>query len=252
MVLLRRPPYRAALEGYLEFRGSASIRLEESKLDAPLENLPDLYQTWGTLEVLSVLLEVAGELGYRVRQQRLVARDAGGFYVRVLPDGRPAVHLVHPDYKTIVKLIPERTYRGKGGRGNGLHSISYAQRPDVAVEVHPPHVRPRIYLFDPKYKLDGEYLEGESSDGRPKKVDIDKMHAYRDAIRDGNEKRPVCYAAILYPGPEMRYSEGLEALPAYPGSEKTLEQHIRELGREALNSMDRNRMTIQVPKHKAV
>jgi hypothetical protein len=245
MVLLRRPPYRAALEGYLEFRRSASIRLEEPKLDAPLENLPDLYQTWGTLEVLSVLLEVAGELGYRVQQQRLVGRDAGGFYVRVLPDGRPVVHLLHPEHKTIVNLIPERTYRGKGGRGSGLHSISYAQRPDVAVEVHSSHERPRIYLFDPKYKLEGEYdpkyklegeyIEGESSDGRPKKVDIDKMHAYRDAIRDKEGRRLVRFAAILYPGPETHYAKGLEALPAYPGSEKPLERRIEELLREALD-----------------
>ena len=231
---MRRPPYRAALEGYLEFRRSASIRLEDSKLDAPLENLPGLYQTWGTLEVLSVLLQVADDLGYRVRQQRLVGRDAGGFYVRVLPDGKPAIHLVHPDHKTIVKLVPERTYRGKGGRDDGLHSISYAQRPDVTVEVHLPHEDTRIYLFDPKYKLEGEYLEVESGDGRPKKVDIDKMHAYRDAIRDEEGRRLVRCAAILYPGPEVRYVKGLEALPAYPGLERVLEQRIEELLREAL------------------
>jgi hypothetical protein len=165
----------------------------------------------------------------------LVGRDAGGFYARVLPDGKPAVHLVHPDHKTAVKVIPERTYRGKGGGGNGLHSISYGQRPDVAVEVHSPDDRPRIYLFDPKYKLEGEYLEGESGGGKPKKVDIDKMHAYRDAIRDGEGGRPVQYAAILYPGPKMHYVRGLEALPAYPGLERVLERRLDNLFREALD-----------------
>jgi hypothetical protein len=236
MVLLRRPPYRAALEGYLEFRRSASIRLEEPKLDAPLKNLPDLYQTWGTLEVLSALLQVAEKLGYRVRHQRLVGRDADGFYVRVLPNGRPAVLLDHPDHGTVVKATPERTYRGKSEGDSGLHSISYGQRPDVAVEIQPPHKRLRVYLFDPKYKLEGEFLEGEISDGKPKKVDIDKMHAYRDAIRDESAGRPVRYAAILYPGPETHYAKGLEALPAYPGLEETLERQLEAVFSEALCS----------------
>ena len=96
MVLLRRPPYRAALEGYVEFGRSAVVRLEDSRLEAPLENLPGLYQTWGTLEVISVLLDVAAELGYRVKEQRLVGRDASGLFVRMLPRGKPAVLRIHP------------------------------------------------------------------------------------------------------------------------------------------------------------
>jgi predicted component of viral defense system (DUF524 family) len=233
MVLLRRPLYRAALEGYLEFHRSVVVRLEEPSLDAPLKNLPYLYQTWGTLEILSVLLDVAGELGYRRELQRLISRDAGGFYVRILPGGGAALVLRHPVHRTIVKFIPERTY---GRRDSALHSISYPQRPDVAVEVHPPHQPPRIYLFDPKYKLEGEFLEADGGDGKPKKVDIDKMHAYRDAIRDEEGRRSVRYAAVLYPGTEdVRYATGLEALRAYPGTEKALEWRIGDVLHEALN-----------------
>ena len=233
MVLLRRPLYRAALEGYLEFHRRVVVRLEEPSLDAPLENLPYLYQMWGTLEVLSALLEVAGELGYRRERQRLISRDAGGYYVRILPGGRPVLILRHPVHRTIVKFIPERTY---GRRDRALHSVSHAQRPDVAVEVHTPDQPPRIYLFDPKYKLEGEFLEAKVGDGKPKKVDIDKMHAYRDAIRDEEGRRAVRYAAVLYPGTEdVRYATGLEALRAYPGTEKVLERRIGDVLREALN-----------------
>ena len=117
----------------------------------------------------------------------------------------------------------------------GLYSVSYAQKPDVAVEVRPPYSPARVYLFDPKYKLDGEFTEGESRDGRPKKVDIDNMHAYRDAIRDEEGRRPVRYAAILYPGPGMVYAAGLEALTAYPGFDQTLDRRIRKLLGEALH-----------------
>ncbi len=103
------------------------------------------------------------------------------------------------------------------------------------MEVQPPNGPPNVYLFDPKYKLEGEFLEGESTDGRPKKVDIDKMHAYRDAIRDEWGTRVVRYSAILYPGPETHYAEGLEALSAYPGLEKPLEKKLEVLMREALD-----------------
>ena len=226
MVLLKRPPYRAALDGFLEFRRSASVRLEDTRLDAPLENLPRLYQTWGTLRVIVALLRAAEGRGYRIDSHRLVGKDLDGFYVRVLPDGKPAVVLIHPIHGTVVKLITERTYSKVGN----LRSISFNQRPDVAVEVYPPNGPCRVYLFDPKYKLEGESLGEEIAFGQPKKVDIDKMHAYRDAIRDGGNRRPVRYAAILYPGAETcHYEEGLEALSAYPGAETTLEKRIEEL-----------------------
>ncbi len=60
MVLMKRPAYRAALEGFLAFHRSVGVRLEHPGLEAPLENLPSLYQTWGTLEVLVALIELAG------------------------------------------------------------------------------------------------------------------------------------------------------------------------------------------------
>jgi hypothetical protein len=78
--------------------------------------------------------------------------------------------------------------------------------------------------FGPEYKLDSEsmsagepeaqeLLEAESTGnwsegttvslpsssqgGRPKKVDIDKMHAYRDSIRDESNRRAVRYASCI-------------------------------------------------------
>lgn len=232
MVLQARPDYRAALEGFLEFQRSVAVRLEEGAVDAPLENLPHLYQLWGTLQVLDVLLDVGIELGYRLERERLVAAGRGGTFLRVLPDGQSAVVLAHPERGMRARLIPERSYRGQG---TGLHSITYTQRPDLALEVQDAAAGARVYLLDPKYKLDGEALEGEEPAGKPKKVDLDKMHAYRDAIRDAGGRRVVRYAAILYPGPEHRYSDGIEALSAYPGAEESLRWRVREMLREALS-----------------
>jgi hypothetical protein len=222
MVLLMHPLYRATLEGYLDFQRRLTIRLDTDALDSPLENVPYLYQIWGTLMVLQVLLSIGEDCGYRLTQQRLVGRDGGGAFVRVLPDGKPALTMLQLDTRTEVRLIPERSY----SVGPGLRSITYSQRPDVAIEVRAVGERPRVYLFDPKYKLDVEVLEGLSYDGKPKKIDIDKMHAYRDAIRATDGERVVEYAAILYPGPEVIFAGGIEALHADPGNQGSLRSKL--------------------------
>jgi hypothetical protein len=90
-----------------------------------------------------------------------------------------------------------------------------------------------LYLFDPKYKLDSEQ-NGEPGDGRPKKVDIDKMHAYRDAIRGPDVRRLIRYAAILYPGRETRYGDRIEALSARPLQAEELDQRVRRILADAL------------------
>lgn len=227
MVLLRRPEYRSALEAYLDFKRSVSVRLDEEALDAPLENLPLLYQLWGTLVIIGVLLDIAERLGFRVVRQRLIGRDAGGVFVKVLRDNEAAVVLEHPITNVTAQLIPERTY-GMTGR---LHSISFAQRPDVALEVYRPGEAAQVYLFDPKYKLDGDLVTDPDSAGStgPKKIDIDKMHAYRDAIRGPAGIRVVRYAAILYPGPARSFGDGIEALSADPEAVEELERWLGEV-----------------------
>jgi hypothetical protein len=56
--------------------------------------------------------------------------------------------------------------------------------------------RTSVLIFARNNKLDSENIE-LISDARPKKVDIDKMHTYRDEIRDHNEQCVVSLAAIL-------------------------------------------------------
>ena len=227
MVLLRNQFYRAILEGYLEFHRSPMVRLEEPSLSAPLENLPFLYQVWGTLQVLVALLEVSGDLGYNVLDQRLARKDTQGIYLQLLPDGKPLVTLEHPTHHTIVNIIPERTYaKSHTTNHSEFHSLSFEQRPDITIEVKALDSPSRIYLFDPKYKLSRGYEGGAAT---PKKEDIDKMHAYRDAIRDREQQHVVQYAAILYPGSNQSYGDGIEALQAYPGMELPLQERLKSI-----------------------
>lgn len=230
MVLLRRPEYRSLLESYLSFRRSSYVHLEEPALATPLESLPALYERWGTLKVIEALLHVAPGHGYEVIGQRLARHIDGGVYIRVLSDGQPAVQLRHLDSDTRVNLIPQRSYSRNGRR---LRSISFNQIPDISIEIARAGQIPRVYLFDPKYKLQSE--EGaELGDGKPKKIDIDTMHAYRDAIRDGSGERVVRYAAILYPGPATTYGDGIAAISARPDDAAASETQVQRVLSEAL------------------
>jgi predicted component of viral defense system (DUF524 family) len=234
MVLLRRAPYRATLERYLEFRREAYVELDEPGLDLPLDNLPHLYELWGTLQVIDVLLEQARALGYDSIEHRLARQIGQGVHVKLLPDGVPAVTLGRSADGSRVRLIPQRTL---GRTSSGIRSMSFAQRPDVVVEVTSPGRRPTLFVFDPKYKLQSEDQPGTTDApedapvpvGQPKKIDIDTMHAYRDAIRDPDGERVVSYAAILYPGPEKRFPPGIEALTADPLQPELLRERVRDV-----------------------
>ena len=176
-----RPPYREALRGLQELRKSLRAELDCRALAAPLEEVPRLYETWGVLWVILSLLDYCPAPRFETLQNRLVAPSTDGLYVRVLPDGLAAVELRENASGTVIKAIPQRSYF----RIPPLKSMSREQIPDLAIEVYPRGGRPRVLLFDPKYKLD--YEDAGEGGGSAKTGDINKMHTYRDAIVDETE-----------------------------------------------------------------
>lgn len=78
--------------------------------------------------------------------------------------------------------------------------------------VERPGAVPELLLLDPKYKLDSDADGLLETAGRPTKVDIDKMHAYRDEIRDLDGQHVVSSACTIYPGPTVHYANGIEAI----------------------------------------
>jgi hypothetical protein len=212
MVLARKAGYRQSFQGLLEMRRSFSARLDEPSLDVPLEKVPELYQLWTTLVVFHSLLVFGISRNYTCVRQSLVSMQSDGLFVRVLPGGEPILELLEPRSGTRVLATPERQY-GKVGE---LVSTSFSQIPDLSVEIRRPDSDPVLLIFDAKYKLESD--EGDEPRSVPKKVDIDKMHAYRDAIRTREQRTVVEYAAIMYPGQYVPYKGMVEALPAIPAS----------------------------------
>jgi hypothetical protein len=222
MVLLKLPAYQSVLEAYFELHRSLAVQLDETAIDAPLDNLPRLYELWGSLSIIEALLAYGQTQGFRTERQRLVRMSTGDLYVRVLPDGEPALVLLHPGTGTRVTLRIQASF-GKSGH---VHSVSFEQRPDVTIEVDAPNLARRILIFDPKYKLQSEI--DELGNGTPKKQDIDKMHAYRDAICTSDGNRPVKFAGILYPGHSQKFG-GIGALNAVPGNHEPLRTELHEI-----------------------
>ena len=109
---------------------------------------------------------------------------------------------------------------------------------DERVEA-PQDLEPRLFVFDPKYKLDSEGLDEEGLVGRPKKSDIDKMHAYRDAIRGYGGRQVIDYAAILYPGPSKHFGNNVAALQAVGGREAKLRVELDAVLTSALTTSAR-------------
>ncbi len=231
MVLLNRPAYRAAFEGYLELHRSLAVRLDDPRLDLPLENLPSLYQLWGTLGACSTLLEVAVAHGYRLDSQRLFHREPSGAFIQMVPAGATALRLVHPVHATAVSLIPEQSY----GASGSFRSISFVQRPDITIKIERHGAAPELLLIDPKYKLDSDADGAPERTGKPKKIDIDKMHAYRDAIRDTEGRRVVSSAYTIYPGPTVSYTNGIEAIQGNPAQSEILDKHLTVMLENALS-----------------
>ncbi|ALG68195.1 DUF2357 domain-containing protein [Beggiatoa leptomitoformis] len=212
------PLYQAVMLNYKLFQENISINLYNKSLELPLENLPVLYQLWGTLQILQALLTVGESEGYQVIKQALCVPDKLGWLVNILPNGKPALVLQHPIHHTTVSFIPERTYQQLGA--------GFQQRPDIAIEIENSVGELQVYLFDPKYKLD-------SHQDKPQKVDIDKMHAYRDAIRQRG-KHVVRYAAILYPATTQQFTAEIAAFMAIPSQAEALQTQVQTCLRQAL------------------
>ena len=211
-VLLRRPAYTAALEGYYRFKAVPRVRYSHPAMDAPIRNVPALYEAWAALLLLDAVLAAAKRADWLVEKQLLVKVDTLGFAIGLLPGGV----LVELRRGCATALYRYQHCIAVGG--SKLRSVSFEQRPDVTLEVYCGIGERALHVLDPKYKLTHE----EDGEHQPKKEDIDKMHAYRDAIRDATGRHVVKSAAILFPGVSKMFDgevAALGAVPSEPNSE---------------------------------
>lgn len=163
---------------------------QDSDLWLPYHDLALLYQHFCLLRLAGTLAELPGWQA-----------DA----IRAWPrPGRPLLSLRQGHYR--LELIPEASYGSQGE----MISLSRRQRPDVSLVVSERGRAVKLLVFETKFRSEGQ---------QPLKQDLDKLHAYRDAIRLADGQPAVAAAILLYPGPFRSYPPLLDAwslLPAAP------------------------------------
>jgi len=214
------PCYTALLRSYLNYHQYGFIDLHAPQLRAPLHHMPWLYQMWTSLQVIQRLIHQAKKMGYHIQQQYLYQLHDPHYILKLLPANRTILTLCHQSKNKTLQLIPERIYHDKS-------CMSHQQRPDLALEIMTPDQEiPSVYLFETKYKL-------QHPQDKPYKADIDKLHAYRDAILYQGQKI-VHHAVLLYLGQTYHYPSGLQALQAHPDHEEALHQELDSILSQAL------------------
>lgn len=213
--LMARPSHRVFLTHWQKLSQDFVFVQSEGAQRRKLENLPWLYQTWSILQVILALFQAAQLQGWLPESMQWLFPWQDSAFVRVLPRGRMVLSLHRPDSQFSIQVWVERHFGAEGP----IHSISYAQRPDLVVLISHPNRPDQLWLWDAKYRL-GEDLK------RPAKADLDRMHAYRDALRSQQGEPLVEMACILYPGPSQIFAPGLMALQASPLASEQLQMDL--------------------------
>ena len=247
MVLLKNPAYRAVLEGYLALNQQSLTTLEEQALNAPLDKFPFLYQLWANLRVLSAMLQVCTESGFRCVSHHWVKSYRKGTFIQVINDGKAAVQLSSPTAGTLISLIP-------WSAGGASESISNPERSmALAIAIESREKPLVLLLFDPKYKValqsatkNGskktaaktiaakKQLEELVNSTEPLKEDVDELLRCIELVRGPSGNREIQYAALLYPGQVMQIASEVEAISAHPSQGDSLEKAIGDVLRRYL------------------
>lgn len=188
-----------------------------------------LYEYW----VYFTLVHSLCDMGFvPIRDDNLFHLTNRGLSVSPAQGESSAIYLQRGERR--IRCLYNMTYTTSSGR-----ALTHDLRPDVIIEVYnsnagagmPKSSRERaIYAFDAKYRR-----EDYNGTWIPMREDIDKMHAYRDAIGqviDTDFQRILKSAVVLFPAQvDPAYqthafytslSHGIGGLPLLPGDANTL------------------------------
>ena len=172
-----------------------------------------VYQSWCTALLKKSLNHTLQEKGW----QAVSAHHPKGVCWQNLTTGERLMLLIEH------RFVPATHAR------DAVFSISRGQQPDVCLLLFEDIDRWKQFL--PHSGLVFE-IKFRQKDLRPRKVDLDRLHAYRDAVytQIGMQKSPLFIGgALLYPGHHETYPPGLQALTCLPDQELRLEYLLTQL-----------------------
>lgn len=162
----------------------------QDQLRQGYHSLSLLYQYWCLLQCMHQVLQLAQAAGWT--PVIISAPLQRGQAVLKLQKGRQWLSLWH-----------ERSFGAHGP----VRSLSRQQRPDITL-VHQDQTHYSLWVFEVKFRSAGH---------QPLKADLDRLHAYRDALRNREGEAVVRQAVLLYPGPPQHAPHLLQAWTARPG-----------------------------------
>lgn len=230
-MLQQRRGYAQILEHFSRLRLAAKVPLEGVQAQDLLEgkDIALLYEIWAFFAVSEVLEGILGKptAAHRMRMTPFETQVPWDFRV----SWGDSVHLTY-------------NLRFSGSRPRSRRSYSVPLRPDIGLEVRQGGSF-ALHLLDAKFRVeklktgsDGEdedeqldAVEDAERIGDYKRVDLYKMHTYRDAIPRAET------AWVLYPGTEFRFfdeeagkcevpgkmkpnARGVGGIPLLPGEEQ--------------------------------
>jgi hypothetical protein len=205
LVLLRNFRYRQFYEIFRRIHWGLRIRFgPEDTHDLfrlTTRHVHRTYQAWAFFEVIEAVRSITGmpvvladQIAHVLRFGELLVSLAPGSYVVLRGARGPGIVVSY-----------QRHYGPRPAVGP--YSVSLPKIPDIVLALEDDT---KAVVFDAKYRLDSEERTGTiAGPGEPKLEDIDKMHAYRDAIRSGPERQSYVAAAyVLYPGSSLQTYDG--------------------------------------------
>jgi len=229
-ILQRREGYRQLFCLYSLLQLATHCRFDEDDFKNLLEtkDTPTLFEYWSFFVVKDILDKINKILSCKT----VVSTD---------PLEQKIIQGICIEYEGGISLWFNRTSPGSPGFMSSEYpgkiapneSYSHTLRPDIVISRGD-----NMLIFDAKFKGQRGDFYGEGEDGTIstwKDEDIDKMHTYREAIRN------VSGAYILYPGEEARVYpahnaagryQGVGALPLKPvDSARPARRHLEDIER---------------------
>jgi predicted component of viral defense system (DUF524 family) len=181
--LEREVNYRRFYEIYQDFLWSPYFQTSEV-FKLGISDLPTIYEYWCTLFLCESVLGLTQQ-NWTLKTQNILCRGKLG-YAFDIERTRPLLSLEEGTKQIGVYFQRYFTTNSKPYR-----SYTHPQKPDISVEVVTDSSS-RLLIFDPKYRYN---LLGEDPESA-----INKMHVYKDSIRDLQGNKVVTNAYVLYPG----------------------------------------------------
>lgn len=184
--------------------GNALQANQIGKLEWAYQDLSSLYQHWCLLQIVEQLLDWAQKHQWQVID-----------YQFKIQRGQTILSL--NKHKQTLTLQNETSYHQHGE----FISLSHAQRPDISLKLQSRGQSSQLMIFESKFR---------TKDQNATKEDIDKLHTYRDAIRNRKGQTIIKKAVLLYPGLSQIDTQELELWHMVPN--ELQENHFERILRQ--------------------